>query len=51
MKKAVKAMIGSYYTYFSTGMISYNPKRPSKKAKLLMKFLGLSSLLPKKRER
>ena len=45
----MKATIGSYHNFFSTGMIPYNPKRPSKKARMLMKFLGLSSLLPKKR--
>lgn len=47
MKKVI-ATIGSYHNYFSTGLIPYNPKRPSKKAVLFMKFMGLSSLLPKK---
>lgn len=49
----MKATISGYYTYFSTGPIPipFNPKRPSKKAKLMMKFFGLSSLLRKVEEK
>lgn len=49
MKKII-ATIGSYHDYFSTGLILYNPKRPSKKAVLLMKFFGLTGLLPRKKK-
>ena len=48
-KKLTYATLGPYHTYFSTGMIPYNPKRPSKKAQLFMKFFGLSGFLPKKK--
>lgn len=50
-KKLTYATLGSYHTYFSTGMIPYNPKRPSKKAQLFMKFFGLSGFLPKKKKK
>ena len=46
MSKPVNATISSYHDYFSTGMIPWNPKRPSKKAKLLLRFLGLSWAIP-----
>lgn len=44
----MKAIISSYHNYFSTGMIPFNPKRPSKKAIAFLKFVGLSSLIKKK---
>lgn len=47
--KPLVATISSYHNYFSTGMIPFNPKKPSKQAKMLLKFLGLSRLIPKQK--
>ena len=45
------ATISSYHTYFDTGMIPWNPKRPSKKAIDFLKFMGLNWLIPKKKKK
>lgn len=47
--KPVDAVIGSYHTYFSTGMIPFNPKRPSKRAKAFLKFMHLEWVLEGKK--
>jgi hypothetical protein len=49
--KVVNAVVSGYHTYFSTGMIPFNPSNPSEKAKMFLRFLGLSSLIPNKKKR
>jgi len=44
-QKVVIATLGSYHTYFSTGMVPFNPKRLSKKAKAFLKFMKLEWVL------
>jgi len=45
------AIISEFADYLNTGLIPFNPKRPSKKAKGMLKLLGLSSLLKKRKPR
>jgi hypothetical protein len=47
--KAVPLVVRDYHTYLDTGMIPWNPKSPSRKAKDILKLLGLSSMISKEK--
>jgi hypothetical protein len=43
--KPIKATISEYHTYFDSGILPFNQKRPSRKVKDLCKFLGMGWIL------
>jgi hypothetical protein len=47
--KSTPLIVTDYRPYLDTGIIPWNPKRPSRKAKDLLRLLGLSWMIPKEK--